>query len=192
MGGSINTDFGKCYLIVLYRFNKHVNDDFFESLSEILEKYAQSPCITVGDFNLNCFNYDCDSTVSRNCEMFYNYGMSPLISKTTHIFRTSSTLIDQVWSSYFTDNTQSNVIDSSVSNHRPLVLSVPLNLINYTKVATGSEPKTFLYHNVSPKNFERFGIDFNNYFETFCNVDKKSPPTNESETQATFSDFFSL
>ena len=79
LGGSINTDFGICYLVILYRFNRHVNEDFFDTLSETLNSYVEKPCIVLGDFNFNCFNHETDSTVSRCCELFFGCGMSPLI-----------------------------------------------------------------------------------------------------------------
>jgi hypothetical protein len=196
LGGSINTDFGACYLIILYRFNRHVNEEFFDKLSEALNSYVEKPCIVLGDFNFNCFNHETDSTVSRYCELFFGYGMSPLISKTTHIFRSSSTLIDQIWSNYFTDNTSANVIDSSVSNHRPLVLSIPLKQSSYidNDLSGDPEPKYFLFHNVSPQNFERFGSEFNHYFHSF-NHSVDNAVTGEHSTpkpvvQAKFSDFF--
>jgi hypothetical protein len=151
----------------------------------------------LGDFNFNCFNYETDSTISRYCELFFGYGMSPLISKTTHIFRSSSTLIDQIWSNYFTDNTSANVIDSSVSNHRALVLSIPLKQSSYidNDLNNDTEPKYFLFHNVSPQNFERFGFEFNNYFQSFnqsvVNEVAGEFSTSKSVVQAKFSDFFS-
>ena len=197
LGGSINTDFGVCNLVVFYRFNKHVNDDFFDNLSNTLDNYANKPCIVLGDFNFNCFNYESDSTISRYCELFFGYGLSPLISKTTHTFRSSSTLIDQIWSNYFTENTSSSIIDSSVSNHRPLVLSIPLTQSSYIEndLESDKEPKRFLFHNVSPQNFERFGREFNSYFNNFNvtaqNVIPNELSSSKSTAQENFSDFFS-
>ena len=55
MGASVNTEFGKCFIIVFYRFKTSI-----DSLTNIITKYISSPCIIMGDFNLNCFEYDSD------------------------------------------------------------------------------------------------------------------------------------
>ena len=160
--------------------------------------FAQGPCIVLGDFNFNCFNHDTDSNVSRYCELFFNFGMSPLISKTTHIFRSANTLIDQIWSNYFTDDTRAHVVDSSVSNHKPLVLSVPLNLTDYIDIdiKSSQESQPFMMHNVSPKNFESFGAEFNDYFHQHYSksnpIDNVTMTTNLDKVavQSQFTDFF--
>ena len=194
LGGSFVTDVGKCFLIVLYRFNKSANDEFFTNLNNIIEKYANGPCIVLGDFNFNCFNHETDSSVSRYCELFFNFGMSPLVSRRTHTFRGATTLIDQIWSNYFTEDTSTYVIDNSISNHRPLVLSVPLNLNSYADNNSGSDngTKPFLLHNVSPENYEKFGVEFNSYVASFTNLIANNPNSINSavSAQSCFTDFF--
>ena len=197
LGGSFETDVGKCFLIVVYRFNKSANDEFFTELSNIIEKYAHGPCIVVGDFNFNCFNHETDSSVSRYCEVFFNFGMSPLVSRRTHTFRGATTLIDQIWSNFFTEDTSTYVIDNSISNHRPLVLSVPLNLNSYAESSSGGNTingtRPFMLHNVSPENYEKFGVEFNSYVVNFTNLLANNPHSVNSavSAQSCFTDFFS-
>ena len=38
MGGSVNTEFGKCFIIVFYRFNTSIDDSFYDSLTNIITK----------------------------------------------------------------------------------------------------------------------------------------------------------
>ena len=45
----------------------------------------------MGDFNLNCFDYDSDSNISKYCETLFSLGLSPLISSSQHTGRTLPT-----------------------------------------------------------------------------------------------------
>ena len=164
---------------------------------KIITKYISSPCIIIGDFNLNCFDYDSDSNISKYCETLFSLGLSPLISRTTHRSNTSNTLIDQIWSNYFTDTSFTNVIDSSVLKHLPLTYSVPLSLINYIDNTDRNLSTKFLFHNVSPANIERFGKEFIEYYENFTddNINNNNHDSNFYDVpinaQTNFSSFFS-
>lgn len=187
LGGALATDFGTCNLVIIYRFNKSVGDEFFKSLEDLLENYASSPCMFIGDFNLNCFNFHSDRHVSRYCELLFSYGLSPLISRSTNILNSSSTLIDQIWSNFFSESTSTHVIDSSISTHRPLVLSLSLTINDYIDTGGNEVDPTRLFHNVSAKNCDRFAADFNDYISTFSNNYLHSDNT----ATVNFSHFFS-
>ena len=68
-----------------------------DKLSDLLDKIPNKPCVILGDFNLNLFNFDTDNGVASYSELFFSHGYAPLISKPTHIRSTSTTLIDNIW-----------------------------------------------------------------------------------------------
>ena len=101
---------------------------------------------------------------------FFSYGLSPLVSRPTNILRTSSTLIDHIWCNFFSDSTATYVINTSISTHRPLVLSLSLTTSDYIVDHGGSEVDTKrLFHNVSAKNCSGFATDFDEFIATFSN-----------------------
>lgn len=111
MGGYIDTDVLRYYVVVLYRFNKSSNnktsnnntssvEELFDKLSNILDSISDKPCIILGDFNFNLFNFNTDKTVARYSETFFTRGFAPLIGKPTHIRKSTITLIDQIWCNF--------------------------------------------------------------------------------------------
>ena len=188
MGGKVRTDFGIYYIITVYRFNNTSCESFITHVNHLLEKVADFPCIIVGDFNLNLFNAETNTNVSKYCESFFNYGFSPLISKATNVFRSSTTLIDQAWCNFVSSNFKSAVIDTSVSSHKPILLSVPANMTSIIEDDT-SQSESYLAHNVSPNNLERFGNDFVPYYEHHM---FNTPTSTTASPSAARSDFTSF
>lgn len=194
MGGSLSTSFGVFNIIVVYRFNKTNVDDYISAFKSVLSDYSDSPCLVVGDFNINCFNFNADQKVANYCESFFELGFSPLIGKATHSIRSSNTLIDQIWCNFFTEETSTHVLDISTSNHRPLVIISPLNLNSYIEpVADSGQSDGFItIHDINPKTYSRFSEDFNSYYSSFCDFYEIAADQrlDDKSTRTCFSDFF--
>ena len=71
LGGKLKCEFGYMYVIVIYRFNYNTNiDTFFTTLSSLLERVSEQPCIVLGDFNFDTLKCDAVSHVQRYIDSF--------------------------------------------------------------------------------------------------------------------------
>ena len=73
--------------------------EFKTHMRLILERTARANknIFFAGDYNLNCLDYNSNSKVRNFSDLFFRYGMVPLINKPTRISRTSATAIDNIF-----------------------------------------------------------------------------------------------
>ena len=142
-------------MIVLYRFNYDKEfDTFITQLSSLLERLGNSPCIILGDFNLNVLKHNESPLVQRYIDMFMCTGFVPLISKPTHHHGQTSTCIDQIWTNVISENVISGIINTSVSNHMPIYAFIPTTAESI--LSCEDENSSTMVHNISVKNIEKF------------------------------------
>ena len=154
-GGKLKTDIGTLTVIVLYRFNYDKEfDTFITQLSSLLERLSNSPCIILGDFNLNVLKHNESPLVQRYIDMFMCTGFVPLISKPTHHHGQTSTSIDQIWTNVISENVVSGIINTSVSNHMPIYAFIPTTAESI--LSCEDENSSTMVHNISVKNIEKF------------------------------------
>ena len=85
-------------------------------------------CFAVGDFNLNCLDYN-ENLESRT---FYNrifaHGCIPLITRPTRVTSKAVFLIDNTFTNFISDDTslklKKGIIKSDVSDHFPVLVSL--------------------------------------------------------------------
>lgn len=183
MGGRIETDDFQYYIIVLYRFNNNKNlEGLLGELSNLLDGVSNNRCFILGDFNFNLFNFNNNNYVARYSELFFTSGFAPLISKPTHVFKSSITLIDQIWCNFVDESLYSGVIDISVSNHKPLFFMFPDETSCFDASLDSRENhKKYIAHNISSKNIEKFSLKFNTYFDQHYNMFMSNNFTSDPE-----------
>ena len=183
-GGKLKTDIGTLTVIVLYRFNYDTEyDTLITQLSSLLERISNSPCIILGDFNLNVLKHDESSVVRKYVDTFMCTGFVPLISKPTHHHGQTSTCIDQIWTNVVSEKVASGIINTSVSNHMPVYAIIPTTA--ESALSCEDENDSTMVHNISAKNIEKFEaklLELNNNPDVRClEVDNRSNP--EKATQ---------
>ena len=183
-GGKLKTDIGTLTVIVLYRFNYDTEyDTLITQLSSLLERISNSPCIILGDFNLNVLKHDESSVVRKYVDTFMCTGFVPLISKPTHHHGQTSTCIDQIWTNVVSEKVASGIINTSVSNHMPVYAIIPTTA--ESALSCEDENDSTMVHNISAKNIEKFEaklLELNNNPDVQClEVDNHSNP--EKATQ---------
>ena len=154
-GGKLKTELGILTVIVLYRFNYDKESDILiTQLSSVIERVSNTPCIILGDFNLNVLKHNESSLVQRYIDTFMCTGFVPLIGKPTHHHGQASTCIDQIWTNVISENVSSGIINTSVSNHMPIYAIIPTNAESI--LSHENENTSSLVHNISAKNIEKF------------------------------------
>ena len=125
---------------------------FLEIFPDILDKLTHkgSPILVTGDFNLNLFElveHD-NGLVSDFTDIFASYGFIPVITRATHFFGQTATLIDNIFiNNFFSQVTKSGVILTDISDHFPTFLSIKINNSNRSE--------TPLYRTVRPMPLEK-------------------------------------
>ena len=79
-----------------------------KALSEFLEKTyrlnnSKKGLFILGDFNLNCFDYDEKSEIKEFYEHMFQHGLIPIINRPSRVTTTSRTLIDNIFTGEFFD-----------------------------------------------------------------------------------------
>ena len=78
----------------------------------------------IGDFNLNCFNYNEDSNVRHFYHKVLELGFFPLIDKPTRVYKNSATIIDNILTNCVFDNAlKKAIIKSDISDHFPIIFN---------------------------------------------------------------------
>ena len=76
----------------------------------------------VGDFNLNCLNYNKDSNIRHFYHKVFELGFIPLIHMPIRACKYSATIIDNIHTNYVVDNTlKKAIIKSDISDHFPII-----------------------------------------------------------------------
>ena len=157
LGGTLKTDIGNVYVLVIYRYSSNTNvREGITELQSLLEKVADQPTVILGDFNINTLNHENDSNVQEYINTFICTGFSPLINKPTHFKGSSSTAIDHMWCNVMSDNVSSGILNVSTSAHMPIFGCLPTStelLFNQNDVNSNM----IRIHNINSKTIEKFG-----------------------------------
>ena len=157
LGGTLKTDIGNVYVLVIYRYSSNTNvREGITELQSLLEKVADQPTVILGDFNINTLNHENDSNIQEYINTFICTGFSPLINKPTHFKGSSSTAIDHIWCNVMSDNVSSGILNVSTSAHMPIFGCLPTStelLFNQNDVNSNM----IRIHNINSKTIEKFG-----------------------------------
>ena len=92
-------------------------------MKEILENVQSENEVLylVGDYNINLLNVDSHSLTADFNDTIYSYGLVPLITRPTRVIKTSSTLIDNIFTNKSIRYGESiyGILVSDISDHYP-------------------------------------------------------------------------
>ena len=76
----------------------------------------------MGDFNLDLFNHDTDSSTGEFLNTFLCFSIVTLINRPTRVTSNTCTLINNIWCNHYQQlmNPDQGVIISSISDHYPV------------------------------------------------------------------------
>ena len=79
----------------------------------------------LGDYNLNCLDYQNNTKVRNFFDILFSYGMIPIINKPTRVTKTSATAIDNIFiNSFFNDSIETGIVKTDISDHFPIFVAI--------------------------------------------------------------------
>ena len=138
------------YIIVgvVYRKPGSNLEEFSDDLNRLLQNMNldRSPCIIVGDLNINLLSqHDKSKDFLRMTE---SYGLRQLITDPTRVTNTTSSLIDHIYTNISSHNIQSGCIVVEISDHFPVfAIFENLNCVEVKK------------KRITRRNFRNFSLD---------------------------------
>ena len=136
---------------VIYKPPNTNVETFLSHFIVVLEKLSKEnrPSYLLGDYNIDLLKYN------HQCESFLNqiltYGFFPKIDSPTRIMNTSATLIDNIITNVHDKNLISRIWAASVSDHLPIFLSLPHEILKRTP-----HDRTEIKRIYSNQNYENF------------------------------------
>ena len=190
MGGYFKSDLSNFYVIVVYRFHNNTSE-FTEHFLKFISEYKEKPLLILGDFNIDLLNYDNDPNIDNFVNLMISNAFFPLIDKATNFFRDGKTLLDHAWCNILHKETCANILEVSVSSHKPLLVTVPTEFKHYVD-ESDSINKNITIHNVNNDTIKAFSPDFDTLISSHnirndC-TDGLKPDANDARN--IFSDFY--
>ena len=107
---------------VIYRPPKSDINSFTEYLADILHNLAKENKLIylMGDYNINLFNYDKHLPTHDFLNLMYTHSYVPLITKATRIFKSSATLIDNIFTNNICSDYMNGILMTDISDHFPI------------------------------------------------------------------------
>ena len=91
-------------------------------------------------------------------------GFAPLTSRGTNYRSSTTTCIDQVWTNIIDENTISTIFFSSVSEHKPLLISIPTPIKQIEDCTTN---QSYMSHKLTARKVNNFDTEFSKFLDTF-------------------------
>ena len=104
-----------------------------EDLESLLEKLKNESKIVYigGDFNINLLHYPGDRLVSQFVELFLSQNLYPTMNRPTRVSDKAHTLIDCIFTNFLGPAVSGVIVDTTVSDHFPIILSSDHSLKSY-------------------------------------------------------------
>ena len=90
----------------------------FESVLTILNK-TKSECLLAGDYNINLLKHEVHDSTRNFVNCLYDNSLISLITKPTRFGKSSSTLIDNIFTNKCNQNAISGILITDISDHLP-------------------------------------------------------------------------
>ena len=92
----------------------------------------------LGDYNINCLNYDTNANVRNILNLYFSHGMIPVINKPTRVTKNTQTAIDNIFlNSFFNTQINTGIIKTCISDHFPIfIVANDITLSLYPKTET--------------------------------------------------------
>ena len=111
----------KLIIGMIYRRPGTPQAAFQQDLDSVLNK-IDSPCILMGDYNINLLNENNDNSIANFANNLREKSFTEVILKPTRVHCHTATLIDHMWVNFSQSmNHKSRIIFSDVSDHFPTV-----------------------------------------------------------------------
>ena len=92
---------------------------FIEDMNNILHQ-IRSPCILMGDFNVNLLNESNDNSVKNVVDNLRAFSYIPCVTKPTRVQPNSISLIDHIWVNFDQQEYRTNIIFTGITDHFPI------------------------------------------------------------------------
>ena len=89
-----------------------------------------------GDFNIDLIQYNSDPVVTQFVDVLLSYNLYPTISRPTRVSKTSSTLLDCIFTNSIEPASSAIIIENTISDHYPILLSTELTDVEKSNVPT--------------------------------------------------------
>ena len=166
-------------------FNKHLENIYNISSNE------KKLLFILGDFNINCLNYNSDNIVNEFYNGAFSHGIIPLINRPTRVTTKSCTLIDNILTNCLYERKfVKGIIKSDLTDHFPIFVSfenspekIESSFVR-KRIFSDSSIETFksLLRNESWNvldNFENVQDSYNYFLNTFQMIYNKCFPIKE-------------
>ena len=110
-----------------YRSPEGITENLTAYLASIFQgvQNEKNKIFIIGDFNLNCLNYNEDSNIRHFYHKVFELGFIPLIDKPTRVCKNSATIVDNILTNCVFDNTlKKAIIKSDISDNFPIFLTI--------------------------------------------------------------------
>ena len=99
-------------------FKAHIKHIFERNL------HKNQKMFFLGDYNLNCLDYEKNTKVRSFLNLLFSYGMIPTINKPTRITKNTATAIDNIFiNSFFNSSLMTGIIKTDISDHFPIFIA---------------------------------------------------------------------
>ena len=137
---------------VIYRIPGSDIEVLNKYLKEIFYKERDSQIIHMGDYNINLLNSEIHNLTNDFLNVNVSNMMLPLITKPTRISKTSSTLIDNIFSNKINDNSHlKGILTLDISDHFPIFY-----MMNTQKQKANPNPPMAKGRSINEKGLELF------------------------------------
>ena len=111
--------------------------DLFSSICESLSNYS-CKVILLGDLNIDVLQYNVSIRATELLDILFSFGLLQVVTKPTRCNDNSATLIDHVITNLSLECYQTHILTSRISDHFPLIFSIPLknHIVNKQKTFT--------------------------------------------------------
>ena len=93
----------------------------------MITKWEKEKFYKIGDFNLNCLNYNEDNNIRYFDHQVFELGFIPLIDNPTRVCKNSATIIDNILTNcvfeYNNNTLKKAIIKSDISDHFPIIFT---------------------------------------------------------------------
>ena len=106
--------------------------NFSEHLKNIFQHatFENKIFYIIGDFNLNCLNFEESAEIRQFYNGIFEHGAIPLITRPTRVTKTSATLIDNILTNcLFEISSIKGIIKTSISDHFPIFAAISTSKI---------------------------------------------------------------
>ena len=151
---------GKNFILTtLYRPPCGNLNEFMLSLETHLSTCSNKPIYIAADFNINILRYHTSKCVQRFIDLIFEHGSVPTINKPTRVTRRNATAIDNIiTNSFISDNLESAIIQTDLTDHFPIVLLDDLKCLRKKRLKdeASNEREKVLVRSFCNENLEIF------------------------------------